>query len=131
MKRLGEHERAVMEVPWRSAAPVNGRQVAAALGDRGVAGTTVMTALDRLVGKGLAHREREPWTWRYAAVDPRKSDITELMLDALSLTGDRDAALARFVGSVGDTGARALRAALGSGGDADPGDGAMSGDGRR
>lgn len=131
MKRLGERERAVMEALWRSAAPVTGRHVAAALGDRDVADTTVMTVLDRLVGKGLARREREPRTWRYAAVDPRESSITELMLDAFSLTGDRDAALARFVRSVGDTRARALRAALGSGSDTGAHHGAMSRDGRR
>lgn len=91
-----------------------GRDVAAALADRDLACTTVMTVLERRAREGLARRERGAVrTWRYASAAMREIYITELMLDALSLTADRDAALARFARSVSDAEAQALQEALG------------------
>ena len=56
MKRLGELERAIMDVLWESAEPLTVRQVGARLTDRDLAHTTVMTVLDRLAKKGFAKR---------------------------------------------------------------------------
>ena len=63
MTRLGDLERAVMDVLWDvvpgTSDGVTVREVADALDGRELAYTTVMTVLDRLAGKGMVQRERE------------------------------------------------------------------------
>jgi predicted transcriptional regulator len=112
VNRLGELERAIMDVLWEAAEPLTVRQVSAQLTERDLAHTTVMTVLDRLAKKGFSRREREGRAWRYRAAATREAYVTELMLNALDQTGDRPAALARFVRSVSGSEARALRRAL-------------------
>lgn len=112
MNRLGELERAIMDVLWENPEPLTVRQVSGRLTDRDLAHTTVMTVLDRLAKKGFARRERDGRAWRYRAAESREAYVTELMLNALDQTGDRQAALARFVRSVSGAEARALRRAL-------------------
>jgi predicted transcriptional regulator len=110
--RLGELERAVMEVLWEREAAATARDVARALVDRDLAYTTVMTVLDRLTRKGFVQRERTGRAWSYLPTAGREVYITGLMLDALDDTGDRDAALVRFARSVSNPEAEVLRAAL-------------------
>jgi predicted transcriptional regulator len=113
--RLGDLERAVMDVLWDGDGTTTGftvREVTEALHDRELAYTTVMTVLDRLAGKGMVQREREGRAWSYRPAAPREAYIAQLMLDALDLTGSRDAALVRFARSVTGTEAEVLRAAL-------------------
>ncbi|MEO3743887.1 BlaI/MecI/CopY family transcriptional regulator [Plantactinospora sp. B5E13] len=114
MTRLGDLERAVMDVLWDRSTDggVTVREVAEALRDRELAYTTVMTVLDRLAGKGMVEREREGRAWRYRPAASREAHIARLMLDALDLAGSRDAALVRFARSVTGTEAEVLRAAL-------------------
>ncbi|MEO3922800.1 BlaI/MecI/CopY family transcriptional regulator [Micromonosporaceae bacterium B7E4] len=114
MTRLGDLERAVMDVLWDrgTGAGATVREVAEALRDRELAYTTVMTVLDRLAGKGMVEREREGRAWRYRPAASREAHIARLMLDALDLAGSRDAALVRFARSVTGTEAEVLRAAL-------------------
>lgn len=112
MTRLGELERAVMDVLWDRAAPTTVREVAEALEERDLAYTTVMTVLDRLAGKDMVERERSGRAWSYRPAASREAFIAQLMLDALDLTGSRDAALVRFARSVSGTEAEVLRAAL-------------------
>ncbi|MEU7998292.1 BlaI/MecI/CopY family transcriptional regulator [Micromonospora sp. NPDC049060] len=118
MTRLGDLERAVMDVLWDSVPGTSDgitvREVADALDGRELAYTTVMTVLDRLAGKGMVQREREGRAWRYRAAASREAYIAQLMLDALDLGGSRDAALVRFARSVTGTEAEVLRAALGA-----------------
>jgi predicted transcriptional regulator len=110
--RLGDLERAVMEVLWAHAGPVSARDVARQLSDRDLAYTTVKTVLDRLSGKGLATRETLGRAWGYRAAASRDAFIAELMLQALELAGDRDAALVQFAGAVTTPDADVLRGAL-------------------
>ncbi|MDG4767953.1 BlaI/MecI/CopY family transcriptional regulator [Solwaraspora sp. WMMD406] len=115
MRRLGDLERAVMDVLWDrdpTAGPVTVRDVAEALRERDLAYTTVMTVLDRLAGKGMVSRERSGRAWHYQPVASREAYIAQLMLDALDLAGSRDAALVRFAKSVTGTEAEVLRTAL-------------------
>ncbi|RZT82603.1 putative transcriptional regulator [Micromonospora violae] len=118
MTRLGDLERAVMDVLWDvvpgTSDGVTVREVADALDGRELAYTTVMTVLDRLAGKGMVQREREGRAWRYRPSASREAHIAQLMLDALDLGGSRDAALVRFARSVTGIEAEVLRAALGS-----------------
>jgi predicted transcriptional regulator len=106
-----------MEVLWARVDAGHGaataREVGRALADeRDLAHTTVMTVLDRLAKKGFLHRERDGRAWRYRPVASRESYVAELMLGALDLTGDRDAALAHFARSVSGDEAEVLRRAL-------------------
>ncbi|HWG98749.1 MAG TPA: BlaI/MecI/CopY family transcriptional regulator [Pilimelia sp.] len=112
MTRLGDLERAVMDVLWDRGGPATVREVADALDGRPLAYTTVMTVLDRLAGKGMVDRERVGRAWRYRPAASREAHIARLMLDALDLTGSRDAALVRFARSVTGSEAEVLRAAL-------------------
>jgi predicted transcriptional regulator len=112
VNRLGDLERAIMDILWESPDPLTVRQVSGNLTERDLAHTTVMTVLDRLAKKGFARRERDGRAWRYRAAETREAYVTELMLSALEQTGDRHAALARFARSVSDAEATALRRAL-------------------
>lgn len=112
MTRLGELERAVMDVLWDRPGPASVREVADALHPRELAYTTVMTVLDRLAGKGMVERDRAGRAWSYRPAATREAYIAQLMLDALDLAGSRDAALVRFARSVTGTEADVLRAAL-------------------
>ncbi|MBB4934140.1 putative transcriptional regulator [Lipingzhangella halophila] len=112
MNRLGDLERAVMEVLWAQDEALTVREVSRALADRDLAHTTVMTVLDRLAKKGVVARSREGRAWRYRPAASRESYVSELMIDALGQTGDRDAALAAFVRSMDGNEAEALRRAL-------------------
>lgn len=116
MNRLGDLERAVMDVLWSRPSPATVREVAAALTDRELAYTTVMTVLDRLSRKGFLDREPDGRAWRYRPVQSREAYVAELMLDALQLTGDRAAALVHFAKSVPAAEADVLRRALRRGG---------------
>src|SRR5580698_782009 len=114
MNRLGELERAIMDVLWEASESLTVRQVSEQLTERDLAHTTVMTVLDRLSKKGFARRQRDGRAWRYRAAESREAYVTELMLSALDQTGDRQAALARFARSVSGTEAQALLRALGA-----------------
>jgi predicted transcriptional regulator len=113
VNRLGDLERAIMEVLWQTDSPLTVRQVSNGLTQRNLAHTTVMTVLDRLAKKGFARRERDGRAWRYQPAATREAYVAELMLTALDQTGDRDAALAMFAESVSGAEAVVLREALG------------------
>lgn len=110
--KLGELERAVMEVLWARAEPATVRAVHEGLADRGLAYTTVMTVLTRLAAKGVVRRKRSGRAWLYAPAASREEYVAELMLEALEMTGDRDSALVRFAESMTNDEAEALRKAL-------------------
>jgi predicted transcriptional regulator len=112
VNRLGDLERAIMEVLWQTESSLTVRQVSNGLTQRNLAHTTVMTVLDRLAKKGFARRERDGRAWRYRPAATREAYVAELMLTALDQTGDRDAALARFAQSVSGAEAVVLREAL-------------------
>lgn len=101
-----------MEVLWAREEPVSVRAVHAALADRGLAYTTVMTVLTRLTTKRVVRRQREGRAWLYVPAASREEYVAELMLEALELTGDRGSALVRFAQSVSSDEAKALRQAL-------------------
>ena len=111
VNRLGDLERAIMEVLWQTDSALTVRQVSNGL-TQSLAHTTVMTVLDRLAKKGFARRERDGRAWRYRPAATREAYVAELMLTALEQTGDRDAALARFAQSVSGAEAEVLREAL-------------------
>ncbi len=108
----GELERAVVDVLWDSPDPLTARAVTDALAGRNLAVTTVLTVLSRLEGKGIVRRARDGRAHTYEAVAGREEHTAELMRQVLDTAGDRDDALARFVGSVSPDDVEALRRAL-------------------
>ena len=98
---LGDLEQEVMQQLWDDGEPLTVRQVHERLSRRReLAYTTVMTVLDRLAKKGLVEQERDGRAYLYRPVQTREEMTAGLMLDALSGTPDRDAALAYFVGQL-------------------------------
>lgn len=112
MTRLGELERAVMDVLWTSGQPLTARGVAERLPDRDLAPTTMLTVLSRLERKGVVRRSRDGRAHTYRAVATRADHVAELMRETLGSAPDRAAVLARFVGTVSEEEATALRRAL-------------------
>ncbi|MGJ9414003.1 BlaI/MecI/CopY family transcriptional regulator [Aeromicrobium sp. CF4.19] len=110
--RLGDLERAVMNVLWEAHAPLSVRNVLDALAGE-LAYTTVMTVLDRLGGKEMVVRERDGRAFRYLPAQTREQATAEVLNAALDEAGgDRTSALVHFARSVGADEAAALRAAL-------------------
>jgi len=113
LRGLGELERAIMEVVWAADGPVTGRAVVDELtGDRPLAYTTVLTVMDRLVGKGLLRRQRRGRAHTYQAAQSRAAYTAELMASVLDSSNDRPAVLLHFVEQIPPDQAEALRAAL-------------------
>ena len=77
-----------------------------------MATTTVLTVLSRLERKGFVSRARDTRPHRYHALLSREEHTAELMHEVLDRSSDRDAALARFVGTVSDGEAATLRRLL-------------------
>ena len=117
MANLGELERSVMELLWSTDAALTANDLrdALAVGEdagRAVATTTVLTVLSRLERKGFVARDRDVRPHRYRALLSREEHTAELMREVLDQSSDRDAALARFVGTVSDGEAATLRRLL-------------------
>ena len=110
-KRLGELERAVMDVLWASERGCTAQEIVDSL-DATLAPTTVLTVLDRLRRKEFVEREREGRAHRYRAAQSRDDVVAETMLAVLETTDDRRSALVRFAGAVSAEEAALLRAAL-------------------
>jgi predicted transcriptional regulator len=111
---LGELERALMERLWAADGPVAATRLRDELADRGVALTTVHTVLTRLEHKGFVqHDDARPRG--FSARASREDHAAELMHEVLGQAADRQAVLARFVGSVNDEEARLLRELLAGG----------------
>ncbi|RAK29228.1 CopY family transcriptional repressor [Actinoplanes lutulentus] len=107
---MGDLEREVMTKLWDAREPLTVRQVHELLSrDRDLAYTTVMTVLDRLAKKKLVTQQKADRAYRYAPVQSREEMTAGVMLDALSATPDRDAALAYFMGQLPP---EALKAAI-------------------
>lgn len=124
MATLGELERAVMDLLWEHPEAITANSLRDMLAlrpstdvtgeaNKALAVTTVLTVLSRLEKKGLVERERSSRPHRYRAVTSRAEHTAELMLEVLGSAPDREAVLARFIGTVSDGEAATLRKLLG------------------
>jgi predicted transcriptional regulator len=109
---LGELERSVMDRLWSAGEPIAATTLRDGL-DGDPALTTVHTVLTRLEQKGfVVHDGGRPRRFRPTA--SREEHAAELMHEVLGRAGDRQAVLARFVGTVDPEEARLLRELLAS-----------------
>lgn len=117
--RLGDLERVLMEHlwTWTSSHPVGqtGREIYDAIGvKRGIRYTTLMTVLDRMVGKDLVVRVPDGRVWRYSATATREALTSQTLHHTLGeLAGaDRRNALLHFLEASTPQEIQDLRAAL-------------------
>jgi predicted transcriptional regulator len=99
MGTLGELERSVMDVLWNSPEPLSATELREALSSRDLALTTVHTVLSRLEAKDFVRRQRSVRPHKYQATSSREDHMAELMHEVLGQAPDREAVLARFLGS--------------------------------
>lgn len=98
VRGLGDLEAAIMDVMWSADGPLPVREVLARLReDRELAYTTVQTVMDILFRKGWVDRELMRRAYVYWAKAGREDYVAGLMAEALDVSSDRSAALARFV----------------------------------
>ena len=123
MATLGELERSVMDLLWQQPEPLTANELRDLLSHleashgKELAVTTVLTVLSRLEKKGLVERERDIRPHRYRSVTSRAEHTAELMHEVLGSAPDREAVLARFIGSVSADEATTLRKLLDRSGD--------------
>lgn len=123
MASLGELERSVMDQLWSTSHASTANELRDRLAQsegqgheaKDLAVTTVLTVLSRLEKKGLVERERGTRPHRYRAVSTREDHTARLMHEALGTAPDREAVLARFIGSVSEAEAATLRKLLARG----------------
>jgi predicted transcriptional regulator len=116
---LGELERTVMDRLWAAEGPLAAAALRDDLAGRGLALTTVHTVLTRLEQKGFVQHDdgRPRRFWPRAS---RADYSAGLIHEVLGQSADRQAVLARFVGSVDADEARLLRELLAGADDAAP-----------
>jgi predicted transcriptional regulator len=109
--RLGDLERRVMDIVWRSEGrEVSVREVADALPE--YAYTTVATVLDRLVHKEMLNRRIVGRTIRFATIGNKGAHTAVQMRMLLAEDGDPEAALEQFAEGLSDSEASILRRSL-------------------
>lgn len=111
MASLGDLERAVMTLLWDGGRPMSANEVRDQV-DSSLAVTTVLTVLSRLEKKAMVKRERSMRPHRYAATASREDHTVEMLNEVLGTAADREAVLARFIGSISEDEAAALRKLL-------------------
>jgi predicted transcriptional regulator len=111
----------LMNVLWDADQPLPANELrdrlldpaAAASSRKPLATTTVLTVLSRLENKGFVTRDRDTRPHLYRAVGSRTDHTAELMHQVLATAADRQATLARFIGTVSPEEAETLRQLLG------------------
>jgi predicted transcriptional regulator len=103
----GALEAEIVAALWAAGEPLTPKAVQSELGGE-LAYTTVMTALTRLYEKGVVSREKSGRAYAYTAVLDSPGIAAARMRDLLEAGGDREAVLARFLGSLSDDDERTL-----------------------
>lgn len=113
-RAAGALEAQVLAALWAAGAPLTPAAVQSEIGGE-LAYTTVMTILNRLHDKGVVTRERRGKAYAYAPVLERAEHAAAQMRAALDTSGDRPAALSRFLSALPPDDATVVRDLLGHG----------------
>lgn len=92
-----------MNALWSGDEGMSAADLRDALADRDLALTTVHTVLTRLEKKGFVTRDRDTRPHRYVPSSTREAHTVELMTEVLDQADDRQAVLAQFLGTVGES----------------------------
>jgi predicted transcriptional regulator len=98
----GALEAEIVAALWAAGEPLTPKAVQDELGGK-LAYTTVMTALTRLYEKGVVSRQKSGRAYAYTAVLDSPGIAAARMSELLEAGGDREAVLARFLGTLSDT----------------------------
>lgn len=109
---MGALEAEVLGHLWAMGRPASPGDVRDAMGAQ-LAYSTLMTILVRLWKKGLVERERRGRAYVYRPVLSEAELTASRMRATLDRTGDREAALSHFVGTLNKRDERLLRRILG------------------
>jgi predicted transcriptional regulator len=120
-RAAGALETEVLAALWAAGGPLTPGQVQESLGGK-LAYTTVMTTLARLHEKDVVTRERSGRAYAYTAVLDSPGIAAVRMRNLLESGGDREAVLARFIGSLSDDDERVLAELLEAARDRDAGE---------
>ncbi|MBS1879969.1 MAG: BlaI/MecI/CopY family transcriptional regulator [Actinobacteria bacterium] len=115
----GALEGEILAALWAAAAPLTPAEVKDRLGD-GLAYTTVMTALTRLHEKGAVRRRKAGRAFAYAPTLDEAGMTAARMNELLGSGAEREAVLARFVGTLSSEDERLLAELLSAGRQEDP-----------
>jgi predicted transcriptional regulator len=106
-------ETAVMEILWNADHGLTPGEVRSELVKaRPVAYTTVLTAMSRLLKKGILQRKKEGRTFTYSPYEGRADTAARRMEELLATTQERDLTLARFLDNLSASDRRDLRRLL-------------------
>ena len=97
----GALEAEILSALWAADGALTPSAVQSELGGD-LAYTTVLTALTRLLAKGVVSRERSGRAYAYTAVLDQPGITAAQMRQLLEAGDDRQAVMARFVGSLSD-----------------------------
>ncbi len=106
-------ESAVMEILWSADRGLTPGEVRGELlRTRPVAYTTVLTAMSRLLKKGVLERTKDGRTFTYSPREGRADTAARRMEELLATTRERDLTLARFLGNLSASDRNDLRRLL-------------------
>lgn len=101
-RRLGDLEAELLRLLWKASEPVGARELMAELPGPARAYTTVVTVLNRMIGKGLVERIGDGRRFCYKAAGDRDLLTAKAIEDLLVQADDRRAVIAHLVGAAAD-----------------------------
>jgi predicted transcriptional regulator len=111
-RRQGSLETEILAALWSADGPLTAEDVRSRL-DQTLAYTTVQTVLVRLYEKGVIDRRPQGRAYAYSPLLDEKDLAARRMRTLLAAEGDLDGVLSRFVATLDDDQAAALRRILG------------------
>lgn len=114
---MGELEQAIMDLLWDAMEPQTANQVREQLVQRQhteQAITTVLTVLGRLHKKGFVLKKDSRRPHEFSAAMSREEHTVKLLNDVLGSAADKQAVLARFIGSIDPSDAHGVQQMLNS-----------------
>jgi predicted transcriptional regulator len=110
-RRQGSLEAEILAALWSAPGPLTPEEVRSSL-DEKLAYTTVQTVLVRLHDKGVVERRPQGRAYAYSPLLDEKDLAARRMRSLLDAEGDLDGVLSRFVATLDDEQAAALRRIL-------------------
>ncbi|MFT4124352.1 MAG: BlaI/MecI/CopY family transcriptional regulator [Microbacteriaceae bacterium] len=110
---VGELEAQTLRILRAAPTPMSARDIQRGFAEPVPATTTILTVLDRLVGKGeVIRRADSPRRQRFSAARSAEQDASATMMRALGAAEDRRAVLLKFAGDLDAADLALLREAL-------------------